>query len=72
MGDILQRALHHPDDGAFLCLHGADLQRLLLQVSQHIWLRLERQSDVHTPAVDVSYLHTHMPVSHCTQSLFIK
>lgn len=54
MGDVLQRTLHHPDDGAFLDLHRADLQRLLLQVSQHVRLWLERQSHVRQPAVDVS------------------
>lgn len=54
MGDLLQRTLHHPDDGAVLHLHRADLQRLLLQVSQHIRLWLERQGHVHQSAVDVS------------------
>lgn len=54
MGDVLQRTLHHPDDGPFFHLHGADLQRLLLQVSQHIWLWLERESNVRQSAVDVS------------------
>lgn len=55
MGDVLQRTLHHPDDGALLYLHRADLQRLFLQVSQHIWIWLERQGYVHKSAVDVSY-----------------
>lgn len=54
MGDLLQWTLHHPDDGAVLHLHRADLQRLLLQVSQHIRLWLERQGHVYQSAVDVS------------------
>lgn len=55
MGDLLQRTLHHPDDGTVLHLHRADLQRLLLQVSQHIRLWLECQGHVYQSAVDVSY-----------------
>lgn len=55
MGDVLQRTLHHPDDGALLHLHRADLQRLFLQVAQYIWLWMERQGYVRKSAVDVSY-----------------
>lgn len=54
MGDVLQRTLHHPDDGDLLHLHRADLQRLFLQVSEYIRLSLERQGHVHKSAVDVS------------------
>lgn len=54
MGDVFQRTLHHPHDGALLRLHRADLQRLFLQVSKHIWLCLEREGHVHKSAVDVS------------------
>lgn len=55
LGDVLQRPLHHPDDGDLLHLHWAHLQRLLLQVPQHLRLWLERQGHVHQSAVDVSY-----------------
>ena len=35
-------SLHHPADGALLRLHWCHLQRLLLQVTQHVWLWMER------------------------------
>lgn len=40
------RTLHHPADGSLLNLHWDHLQRLLLQVTQLVWLRLERQAHV--------------------------
>lgn len=61
MGDVFQRTLHHPDDGAFLRLHRTHLQRLFLQVTQHFWLLLECEGYVRKSAVDVScqykYIH---------------
>lgn len=62
MADVFPRTLHHLDDGAFLCLHGAHLQRLLLQVPQYIWLWVERKGHVHKSAMDVCYQYEYTQV----------
>lgn len=39
-------SLHHLANGDILHVHWHHLQRLLLQVTQHVWLWMERQANV--------------------------
>lgn len=51
---VLRGPIHHPVDGAVLHLHWSDIQRLFLQVPQHLRLWLECESHVHSGGVAVS------------------
>lgn len=51
---LLPRALSHPAHGRLLHLHGDDLQRLLLQGVQHLWLFLECPAHVPKWHMEVS------------------
>lgn len=56
---LLQRALSHSPNGHLLHLYGYDLQRLLLQGFQHLWLFLECPAHVQKWHMEVS-LQTEM------------
>lgn len=51
---VFRGPLHHTDDGAVLHLHRSHLQRLFLQVAQHLRLWMECESHVHSRGVEVS------------------
>lgn len=42
----LRRTLHRPAHGPIFNLHWRHLQRLLLQIPQHVWLWMERSAHV--------------------------
>lgn len=51
---VLRGPIHHPVDGTVLHLHWSDIQRLFLQVPQHLRLWMECESHVHSGGVAVS------------------
>lgn len=62
--------LHHPADGNLLCLHRCHLQRLLFQIPQHVWLRLECPAHVQPQGsqLDVSYPSVNCPTYKSTNN----